>query len=455
VASTQEFESLSNRPLPSASSRFPTDPACCRCQQKRVSRAGVGLALALSFFSYASSFAEEVARSDFPGIGQPRIVHTANEPWKSGYWTSIAFSEDSKLLIGSLIRQRGSRVEFLLQQRDGEVYSFDLAAKEGGVTVLTTVRNQQFEILKAPSGACREPLLLARWHYIRPKEIEVVQLADGNAKNSTLGRFPMPKAADINLHTASEVSVTVTPKAEMFVLGAGLQAGGYPDPIRWAGDVAAWNLKDGKSAITDAREECQVAAVAASPDGKYIVAAANYIEPTNRQSQIRIRESRLIAWKHDFSEKQFELRLPEFHVASLAFSPDCKSAVVGGSNGILKWVDVDQGKAVFSLPIAESDSKSQTVEALAFSPDGKLLAAGVGRWNIGGKTGETLLIDVDKAAVYQVPLSQEKHVITCVAFSPNGNYLAAGGMDGVLKLWQFGPTGDSAAQRQPAADREK
>ena len=77
------------------------------------------------------------------------------------------------------------------------------------------------------------------------------------------------------------------------------------------------------------------------------------------------------------------------------------------------------------------------MQTLAFSANGQLLAAGVGRWDIGSKRGEALLIDVANTQVYKVPSSSEDHVITCVALSPDGKYLATAGMQGILKLWEF------------------
>ena len=77
-------------------------------------------------------------------------------------------------------------------------------------------------------------------------------------------------------------------------------------------------------------------------------------------------------------------------------------------------------------PFAElSLSYWQLVNAVAWSPDGSLLAAGVG----------------EAVAIYRYPGLEELSQIplgafqTALAFSPSGTRLAAGGRDGVVRLW--------------------
>lgn len=377
-------------------------------------------------------------------LGEPQVLFVADGDFKQGYWTSLAFTRDSKKLIGTLERTPGSVTRFLLGQRVGEVRSFDLTAvnkrKRGNdnskSTLLMTARNIHHNILATPSGVSREPLLLARWD-ARFQKIEVVALR--GPKESVRRRFPIPRSDQITPHTDSSICVTLTPRAKMLVLGTSCTE--WKDRGRAAtqwGDVKGWDLRTGKPRFEDSREGSRVLAVACSADGKLIAAAGGHFEERPfRQTRY---EGRVVCWKGGFEKKHFDVSLPNHQVHCLAFSPDNNTLVIGGLDGTVKWIDVKDGTVTKSLEVASRSGKSRgRIECLAFSPDGKLLAVGTGSWNRGNKWGMTFLIDVRQGTITKVPSSQENHVITCVAFAPDGKYLATGGMEGILKLWQITP----------------
>jgi len=128
-----------------------------------------GLILIVAALSVAVAAGEDQPK-DFPGLGKPRTLFVADGDWTQGSWRSLAFTQDNRSLIGSLVRNPGSRTLFLLGQRGGEVRSFDLAAGNQASKIVTTGRDMQFEILKARSGACQEPLLLAAGVSASPKK---------------------------------------------------------------------------------------------------------------------------------------------------------------------------------------------------------------------------------------------------------------------------------------------
>ncbi len=69
----------------------------------------------------------------------------------------------------------------------------------------------------------------------------------------------------------------------------------------------------------------------------------------------------------------------------------------------------------------------ETVESVAFSPDGKTLASGrwdntIKLWNV--STGEQLST-----------LKGHSNEVYSIAFSPDGKVLASGSLDGTIKLW--------------------
>jgi len=70
---------------------------------------------------------------------------------------------------------------------------------------------------------------------------------------------------------------------------------------------------------------------------------------------------------------------------------------------------------------------------LAFCPTRGLLAVGEGAWN---EPGIIQLIDLRKREVQQ-PLRGHEHAITSIAFSPHGDWLASGGIEGQITLWDL------------------
>lgn len=374
----------------------------------------------------------------FDRLGEPQVLFVADGDWTSGYWTSLAFTQDSKSLVGTLERNPGSGALFLLGHRVGEVRSFDVTAAGKGSALLMSARNAHYEILTTPSGASREPLLLARSDG-QLKEIEVMAVRTTNSgpEESLIGRFSIPRNEKMTPQADCSVCLAVTPVMETLVLGTGCSEWkkGARSATSW-GDVKAWNLESGEPRFTDAWEGNQVLAIACSANGTLVAAGGGHSAPTplspNRY------DGRVVCWEKSFEKLRFDLTLPNHQVHCLVFSPDNKTLVTGGLDGKVTWIDVTQGTVMKSLDIASQSGKSLgRIECLAFSPEGTLLAVGTGSWNRGNKWGETFLVDLRQDEVHRVPSSQENHVITCVAFSPDGKYLATAGMEGVLKLWQI------------------
>jgi WD40 repeat protein len=77
------------------------------------------------------------------------------------------------------------------------------------------------------------------------------------------------------------------------------------------------------------------------------------------------------------------------------------------------------------------------VFALAFSPDGKILATGSGEHRFGRfVAGEIKLWSV-AAKAELAAISAHMDSITCLAFSPDGRFMASASCDGSVKLWRI------------------
>ncbi len=117
---------------------------------------------------------------------------------------------------------------------------------------------------------------------------------------------------------------------------------------------------------------------------------------------------------------------------SVAFSPDGKTIAAGyrvtagdvahHSGGVVLW-DVAAHKRLVDEPLPV---KEGIVWSVAFSPDGKTIAAGCSG-GVGGGVGGVVLWDVAaRKRLVDEPLSVREGNVESVAFSPDGKTIAAG-----------------------------
>ena len=122
-------------------------------------------------------------------------------------------------------------------------------------------------------------------------------------------------------------------------------------------------------------------------------------------------------------------------VAAVSFSPDGKSLASIGSDSSVRLWDVDSGTQLRTPTKAGDDLLGLRKYGLAFSPDGRFLAAG----------------GAERVKVWEAGSGNELHVlnngagqVTDVGFSPDGRLMAVagwsswqapGGFHGIIKLW--------------------
>jgi WD40 repeat protein len=119
-----------------------------------------------------------------------------------------------------------------------------------------------------------------------------------------------------------------------------------------------------------------------------------------------------------------EISTSGLYVNALAFSPNGGLlAAAGGDSSVRMW-DLQSGELLGT----GSERPLGGVLSVAFSPDGKVLA-------IGGGDGTVRLLDVATRESLGGALLGHVGGVESLAFSPAGRLLASGGQDGTVRLW--------------------
>jgi len=195
----------------------------------------------------------------------------------------------------------------------------------------------------------------------------------------------------------------------------------------WNGTIRLWDLATGKLLHTvlgdgtvPGKQTSYVQVVVFSPDGKLLASGG-------QSSVVQLWD---VATGKERSELRKDLSTDEGRrqrvcgVTSLAYSPDGKTlaaARYAGDPSIVLW-DVGTGKK--HAPI-QSSRGSMTV---TFSPDGKLLLSAsreIRVWELA--TGQAVLTIPEPA--------KHCYAIYSASFSPDGKILASGGQDNAVILW--------------------
>lgn len=224
-------------------------------------------------------------------------------------------------------------------------------------------------------------------------------------------------------HTAAVHKVVFSPDGKLLASASGKN--GTDNSVR------LWDVASGQPVgepLTGHKDS--VGCLSFSPDGKLLASAD---------------KKEIILWDVDTRKPIGQSLTGHFgHVLSLAFSPDSRMLASGSSGSSVEDELPNKGE-IYLWDVATHErigsplkGHNGPVYSLAFSPDGKTLASGsVGNDDYAG-IGESysiILWNVAKGQALGPPLEGHKGKVLSLAFSPDGNVLASGSADGMVKLW--------------------
>ncbi len=163
-------------------------------------------------------------------------------------------------------------------------------------------------------------------------------------------------------------------------------------------------------------------------------------------------------WRHageTWQETKALPKLSDWWPRALAFSPDEKllATVSGNEAGPVQLWNIEAGGKGLQ-PARVLPGPAWAVSALAFSPNGRFLVAGLGSQHRHPNDGQLLAWDLTASPpklVHQATGLDEKRVdekgrkepgdITGLAFLPGGNTLVSGDQHGLIRAWNVTKTG--------------
>jgi WD40 repeat protein len=177
------------------------------------------------------------------------------------------------------------------------------------------------------------------------------------------------------------------------------------------GTLKVWDPSTGKEIASKMAHGSGVWSLTFSPDDKILASAS-------KDGSVKL-------WEPDLSEKHKPLQTGG-QISAIAFSQDGKSLAAGGGENlnVTIW---DVGTLEVRGKIAENAYGS--IHAVAFSPNSQMLAQGT-------STCKVKIVDAATTKDEKI-LSGHTGNVFCVAFSPDSQLLASSGSDGKVKIWDL------------------
>jgi len=302
-------------------------------------------------------------------------------------------------------------------------------AHSGPVDVLTFTADSQFLI----SGGSRNDAHLKVWWLDTGRQVDSIRAH--RTSITALALSPDGKMlasvgddAGVNLweweqgnytrtfldHSSNILSLAITPDSKTLITGA-------LDGIR------LWDLTKQRPLYTLNRFDHQTYALAIHPEGSILASGHKF----GTVKLWNLKTGRLLETipAHTRALNPVSGR-SNLSVSVLAYSPDGNTLVSGSYDRTIKVWDLQITGQLAYPPLRGHTGR---IEAITINPNGEILASasrdGVRLWNL--QTGELLAV-----------LGGHGDWVKSLAFSNDGRFLATGGFDRIIKIWQVAPPGE-------------
>jgi serine/threonine protein kinase len=184
------------------------------------------------------------------------------------------------------------------------------------------------------------------------------------------------------------------------------------------GEVEIWDVASRRLELVPEQANGDVVSVAFSPDGGSVVAAND--SPFGSSEVVLVNVTAIGSYRSAFKQRR--------HMRQVAWSPDGSYIASAGAEPVARIWDARSLHLIGVLGLPSEAS------ALAFSPDGALLAVGCRSAQGSVMPG---YVTVWESATGRKLWSQAAHGngVVAVAFAHSGTILASGGNDGAICLW--------------------